>query len=477
MQTAIWWLRRDLRINDNQALNAALTHAGRVIPVYILDPRLIQSAYVGEKRLAFLYEGLRRLDADLRQRGSHLIVRQGSPVSELTLIKQVTQAGAVYAESDYSPYARQRDAMVARHLPLHLTGGVTVHPPEFIHKPNGEPYTVYTPFSKTWKALYAPGNLQVRPAPESMPLSGEDIPGSQALPDTPVLSPSVPFLPGEAEAQRRLNAFLSENIYQYAEKRNLPGAAGTSLLSPYLRYGMISARQAVAAAYQAIESAPYPAARKGAETWLNELIWREFYIAVLYHYPHVRARSFREDLQHISWENDPRLFDAWKQGLSGYPIVDAAMRQLTSSGWMHNRTRMIAASFLVKHLLIDWRWGERWFMQHLVDGDPAANNGGWQWSAGTGTDAAPYFRVFNPILQGARFDPGGDYVRCWVPELGNVPDEFIHKPWEMPAALQRQAGCVIGEHYPKPIVEHSWARQRALDVFKQARERFALSGG
>ncbi len=208
--------------------------------------------------------------------------------------------------------------------------------------------------------------------------------------------------------------------------------------------------------------------RRGAETWLNELIWREFYMMVLYHHPDVLEHAFQPTLRGINWRNDEAEFAAWCQGRTGYPVVDAAMRQLVTTGWMHNRARMIVASFLVKDLLVDWRWGERFFMQHLVDGDPAANNGGWQWTAGVGTDAAPYFRVFNPSLQGARFDPAGAYVRRYVPELANVPAKFIHEPWKMPPEVQRKSGCSIGHDYPLPIVDHALARERVLAAYKKS---------
>jgi deoxyribodipyrimidine photo-lyase len=246
--------------------------------------------------------------------------------------------------------------------------------------------------------------------------------------------------------------------------------AGTAQLSPYLRFGMISARQAAVAALAAIDAACTPETRKSAEGWLNELIWREFYVSILYHFPDARRMSFRAELEAIPWENDEDQFAAWCAGCTGYPVVDAAMRQLVQTGWIHNRVRMIVASFLVKDLLVDWHWGERWFMQCLLDGDPAANNGGWQWVAGTGTDAAPYFRVFNPALQSQKFDPEGAYVRRWVPELARVPDAYIHTPWAMPLSVQQQAGCVIGRHYPAPIVDHAWARERALVAHAGARE-------
>jgi deoxyribodipyrimidine photo-lyase len=221
---------------------------------------------------------------------------------------------------------------------------------------------------------------------------------------------------------------------------------------------------------RAVQDAPDKLARESADTWLNELIWREFYQTILYHFPYVLKRNFQPAYDRIPWLNDSRDFQAWKMGQTGYPFVDAAMRQLAEEQWMHNRPRMIVASFLVKHLLVDWRWGETWFMQNLLDGDLAANNGGWQWTAGTGTDAAPYFRIFNPISQGKKFDPRGGYIRRYIPELESVPQQFIHTPWEMPNELQKKIGCVIGEDYPGPIVEHGIARERALEAYRVSRE-------
>jgi deoxyribodipyrimidine photo-lyase len=296
---------------------------------------------------------------------------------------------------------------------------------------------------------------------------------SLPIPDSPALPAAVPFPPGEAEARRRLDAFVTWGdppIYRYAEDRNRLDMDGTSQLSPYLRFGMVSARQAVARALAAADAARSAQARKGAETWLNELIWREFFVHILYHFPQVRGSNFRHEYDHIVWENDTGAFAAWCEGRTGYPVVDAAMRQLVQTGWMHNRARMIVASFLVKDLLVDWRWGERFFMQHLVDGDPAANDGGWQWTAGTGTDAAPYFRMFNPILQGKKHDPDGIFVRRWLPKLARVPHRYLYAPWEIPDDLQREAGCIIGRDYPGPIIDHAWARERMLAAYALARE-------
>ncbi|GIK41728.1 MAG: deoxyribodipyrimidine photo-lyase [Chloroflexota bacterium] len=464
MTTTIWWIRRDLRLTDNQALHAALAHAEHVIPLFILDPILLASPYTGAKRLAFLFGGLRQLAADLDKRGSRLIVRYGRPQEQLAAVLAESSASAIFAEEDFSPYARRRDAAIAQQLPLRLAGGATVHRPGAVLKANGLPYTVFTPFSRAWKALPLPRQQAVLAAPER--ISTPDL-ASDPLPTEPGLPAAVPFPPGEAEAQRRLRLFAcGPAIAGYAANRNRLDQDGTSQLSPYLRFGMLSARQMAARAVEAMDNA----AGQGAETWLNELIWREFYVSILYHFPQVRGASFRPEYERIPWSNDEKAFTAWTEARTGYPVVDAAMRQLGESGWMHNRARMIVASFLVKDLLIDWRWGERWFMQHLLDGDPAANNGGWQWTAGTGTDAAPYFRVFNPVVQSQKFDPQGNYIRRWLPELAAVPDSYIHTPWEMPGQIQRQAGCRLGHDYPLPIIDHPWAKDRALAAYAQAKE-------
>jgi deoxyribodipyrimidine photo-lyase len=301
---------------------------------------------------------------------------------------------------------------------------------------------------------------------------------SLAIPVSPTHELEALFPPGESAALKRLDRFIrgvDAQIYRYGEDRNRPDLQGTSTISPYLRFGILSPRRAGIAAIRAAANAPNEEGRKSADTWLSELIWREFYIDILYHFPQVRGRSFKPDLDNIHWSNDRQEFEAWCAGLTGYPIVDAAMRQLAETGWMHNRARMIVASFLVKDLLIDWRWGERWFMQHLLDGDPASNNGGWQWTAGTGTDAAPYFRIFNPILQGKKSDPKGGYVRRWLPELNELPNRYVHEPWSMPEEVQADARCTIEHDYPAPIVEHSWARERTLAAYQSARDAGAPS--
>jgi deoxyribodipyrimidine photo-lyase len=283
-------------------------------------------------------------------------------------------------------------------------------------------------------------------------------PSSDPLPE---FVPVDGFPATREEAETRATAFLSDGVDDYANHRDRMDLDGTSGLSPYLRFGMLSAGRLASAVRQQAGGIP-----AGARTWLNELIWRDFYHAILYHFPYVIHEAFQPKFRHIPWRNTPGDLQAWKDGLTGYPVVDAAMRQLKTTGWMHNRARMITASFLTKDLLINWQEGERWFMDQLVDGDPAANNGGWQWAAGTGTDAAPYFRIFNPVLQGKRFDPLGVYIRRWVPELRPVPDPYIHEPWKIPPLEQSALGFIIGRDYPLPIVDHSQARDRTLAAYR-----------
>lgn len=467
--TAIWWLRRDLRLHDNQALDAAIAHGGTVIPLFIIDPTILNSRAFSPTRYAFMLDGLRDLDAELRKRGSRLVIREGDITAQLARVVEENGADAIFAEEDYTPYARRRDAAVADSgLPLTLTGGLTVRHPRDVTKKAGGPYTVFTPYSRTWKGMPLPRRQGILSAPDALTTPDMD---SLPIPDAPQNAGETPFVAGESAAREQLETFAANRIYQYDDKRNRVDLDGTSRLSPYLRFGMLSARETVVTALEAIAQSESDDARKQAQTWLTELIWREFYHMILFTNPHVRRGNYRSQYDGIEWINDEATFDAWCNGQTGVPIVDAAMRQLQQTGWMHNRARMIVASYLTKNLLIDWRWGERWFMQHLVDGDLAANNGGWQWSAGTGTDAAPYFRIFNPVSQSKKFDPDGNYIRRWVPELRPVPDRDIHEPYAMPPMEQKRHDVIIGETYPRPLVDLKTSRQRALDAYKRAREQ------
>ena len=455
--TSIWWIRRDLRLTDNPTLHSAL-ETGDVLPVFIIDPAFSTQS---PRRKNFLYEGLSSLHKNLQTRGSYLIIRSGKPVDVLRQLIQETDATAIFAEEDYTPYARKRDSLVASQLPLQLILGQTVHHPEFVKKADGKPYTIYTPYSKVWKSLLQ--EIKLIPAPKNINTPANIF--SEPLPEF-VSNPLFPA--GEKEALRRLNQFTNSQstnspIYQYAEARNRMDLDGTSSLSPYLRFGMLGLRQAVRTAQQAQGQGRSAEESHGAEIWLNELIWREFYIQILYQFPRVRQNAFNASLANIKWRNNETEFSAWKNGQTGMPIVDAAMRQLKETGWMHNRARMIVASFLVKDLLIDWRWGEAWFMENLLDGDLAANNGGWQWTAGTGTDAAPYFRIFNPILQSAKFDPDGNYIRKWVPELRGLNAKEIHAPWEKEIKVHG---------YPeKPIVDRGLVKERTMNAYNLSKEK------
>jgi deoxyribodipyrimidine photo-lyase len=464
----VWWIRRDLRLADNAALATAIARGGPVVPLFVRDPHLLRAGphARAEKRQAFLHAGLRALAAALARRGARLVVRTGRPDGVLRRIVAETGATAVVAHADVSPYARRRDARVARAVPLALVPGVAVHAPGDVLKADGTPFTVFTPFRRAWLARGLPRAADVLPAPESVPAPAHAL-VSEPVPDG---EPPEPFPSGEDEAQRRLAAFASGRrapIHAYARDRSRLDRDGTSVLSPYLRFGMLSARQAAVAA----RAAGAGRGDAGADAWLAELAWRDFYLAILWHFPAVLTGPFAAAFRRFEFRQDEHALEAWRAGRTGYPVVDAAMRQLAAIGWMHNRARMIVASFLTKHLLLDWRAGEAWFLRQLVDGDPAANNGGWQWTAGSGTDPSPYFRIFNPVLQARKFDPDGVWVRRWVPELARVPAARLQQPWTMSPAEQRAAGVVVGRDYPAPIVEQAAARARALAAWRAARGR------
>jgi len=468
MTRSIIWFRRDLRLADNAALLAGIRQ-GEVIPAFVIDPVLLQSDRVGPKRVAWLAANVRELDRSLRARGSQLIVRRGEPAAELIRLARETHATNVFFNLDLTPFARRRDQRVA--LELEQNGitvesfdDLTVHHPEEVVTQTGRPYQVFTAFKKAWLALPKPSTDETATLPEQMPLS-------MKVSSLPIDFDEVDELPaaGEAAAFDRLNDFLDETVYGYGTGRNLLDRQATSFLSPYLRFGALSIRQVYWGAKAAIDLATSKEAKSSAEAWLSELIWREFYQALVYHFPHTIERPLREQFAHFEWLDDEESFAAWREGRTGYPVVDAAMRMLNATGWMHNRARMIVASFLTKDLLIDWRIGERYFMQHLIDGDSASNVGGWQWAAGVGADAQPFFRVFNPTLQGQRFDPAGVFVKQWLPELRGVPIELIHEPWKLSASDQQQYGVIIGTDYPAPIVDHGFARDRALRHYRHSR--------
>lgn len=464
MSTAIWWVRRDLRLDNNPTLRRAVETGLFVQPVFILDPALLNDD--APPRQSFLMEGLAALNALLRQRGSYLLLRHGEPIQQLALLARELEASIIFAEEDYTPYARRRDAVAAQNLPIQWVTGLTALHPASVVKADGSPYTVFTPFMKAWKSM--PSSLTGEwKAPAK--LAGPALIESHPIPS---FKKNTIFPATQPEAEKRLERFIDDGLFSYAESRDRLDLDGTSSLSPYLRFGLISIRQLFAAAEQAKQQAPDSAATKSAETWMNELIWREFYQSILYHFPFVTYSAFNPRFRAIPWRDAPQDLLAWQQGRTGFPVVDAAMRQLSTIGWVHNRARMIAASFLAKDLLINWQEGERWFFNHLVDADIAANNGGWQWTAGVGTDAAPYFRVFNPTLQGIKFDPEGNYIRRWVPELANLPTKLIHQPELMTALEETRFNVRLGRDYPRPIIDRSQTRERTLNAYQLSKDGF-----
>jgi deoxyribodipyrimidine photo-lyase len=469
VQTAIHWFRRDLRVSDNTALSAAAAAAQAVVPAFIFDDAILTAPDVGAARVSFLLRSLESLAKNLEALGYRLIIRRGKPQEELVKLARETGAEAVFWNKDYEPYARERDARVAVAL---QAAGVAARPhkdvvlweEQEILTQAGRPFTVFTPYSRAWRARGLHGPQPRLRAAETKPPA----PASVRLPaDSAELGhPLTQTVPpaGEHAALEALRGFLKRNVFHYGEERNFPALDHTSHLSPHLRFGTINIRTIVAKLNAATAKELPAAARRSADVFLSELIWREFYIQVLANFPHVTRGCFRPEYDALAWRENREHFEAWRKGLTGYPIVDAAMRCLNATGWMHNRLRMIVAMFLTKDLLLPWQWGERYFMQQLVDGDLAANNGGWQWSAGTGTDAAPYFRIFNPVSQGAKFDPEGEFVRRWVPELAGLTSATIHEPWREPLL----AGAAAD--YPERIVHHEEQRLRCLAMFKAVKD-------
>lgn len=458
---SVHWFRHDLRLRDNAAL-AAAAEADELIALFVLDDALLEGSRSGAPRVRFLLASLEQLAKDLEARGSRLVVRRGDPASEIARLLDETKADRLCFGRSYAPAALRRDERVRavatkRGVRVVETRDHVVFESRDVLSQQDRPFAVFTPYRRAWlRAFEAEPQIPLR-APKLPPTpAGVD---SLPLPPSPASPIELPVA-GEAAAARRLSRFLERSVADYARSRDFPAEDATSRLSPHLRFGTISARTCVHLAREI--AAIDPKAAKGANKWIDELLWREFYCAILKENPHVTRSSHRSEYDAIEWNDDEEGFRAWCEGRTGYPIVDAGMRQLATTGWMHNRVRMIAASFLTKDLLVDWRRGEEFFYRSLIDGDPASNNGGWQWAASTGTDAQPYFRIFNPVSQGERFDPAGRYVRRFVPELEDVGDRFVQRPWEAPSPPR---------DYPAPIVSHHERRVQALRRYEAARER------
>ena len=463
----ILWFRNDLRLADNAAVRAAVSDGARVLAVFVLDRKAGGDWAPGAASLWWLHGSLDALDASLRERGAGLVLRQSDPAAIIPALAREVGAVAVHCGAAHEPATRDADRRVATSLPdgckLHRHRTATLRPLDAVQTKAGGHYGIYTPFAKACRALGPPDPPQaaprrIRPAEG---VRGDRLADWALRPTTPDWACGLreTWTPGETGAAARLARFARDHLDRYAERRDRPGDPdGTSMLSPHLHWGEVSPNQAWHAAAHA-----RPAAREKFE---NELLWHDFAAYTLAHDPDMPDRAMRPAMATFAWRADPHFRRAWSRGRTGVPIVDAGMRQLWRIGWMHNRVRMITASFLIKHGLIDWVEGERWFWDTLVDADLATNAMSWQWVAGSGTDSAPFFRVFNPVLQSRKFDPAGDYIRRWVPELAPLPAPHLHAPWLAPTEVLDASGIALGRDYPHPVVDLDEGRARALDAFR-----------
>jgi deoxyribodipyrimidine photo-lyase len=473
----IVWFRRDLRLHDQPALTAACAECDEVIPLFVFDEPLLQSHDFGSACVNFMIASLEQLASSLTGLGLRLLWRRGEPVEEVIRAARDWKVDVVYWNRDYEPGAMKRDRLVRQCLEKLGMAARTfkdhvVFEASEVRGATGEPLQRYSAYRARWWTQWQVSQPVVLPVPRAM----KSTRSHTSLPLCPLPSANdlgyevlTPWIePGEDHALTRLQTFLDGPLHRYADGRNLPGIDGSSKLSPHFRFGTLSPRMALREALKSL-SHRGRVSRPDVLTWLDELIWREFFQQVLAAFPHVIDGPFRSTAVPPSRERGlerDRLFQVWCEGKTGYPIVDAGMRQLNRTGWMHNRVRMIVASFLIKDLRIDWQSGERFFMRQLLDADVAANNGNWQWCASTGTDAARSYRIFNPALQGKKFDPDGTYIRLYVPELASVPSHRIHEPHLMSSDEQGRYGCRIGTDYPSPIVDHRQARQEYLELGK-----------
>jgi deoxyribodipyrimidine photo-lyase len=480
MKPALVWFRQDLRLQDNPALQAALARGGPVIPLYILDDAAEGRWPAGGASRWWLHHALASLDADLRARGSRLILARGPSGEVLRDLVRATGAGALFWNRRYEPAIIARDAalkaeLTAAGLEVKSSNAALLHEPHTIANKQGRPFQVFTPFWRHCLTLEVAAPQRLPAGPLTAPASWPRSLGVAELGLLPTRDWADGFgacwQPGEAGAAKRLRTFVAAPMDAYSEVRNLPDRDGTSMLSPWLHFGELSPRQIWAAVQARSRGTGVFPPNNGARVFLSEVGWREFAHHLLFHFPHTPESPLREEFARFPWADDPggRKLRAWQRGRTGYPIVDAGMRQLWHTGWMHNRVRMITASFLVKHLRLPWNLGAAWFWDTLVDADLASNTLGWQWTAGCGADASPYFRIFAPVLQGVKFDSNGDYVRRWVPELARLPTDHLHAPWEAPSEVLAAAGVRLGDTYPKPIVDHAAARAAALAALRELR--------
>ncbi len=470
----IMWFRQDLRLRDNPAFSSALKTKAPIVFVYIWSDDGSNQWPMGGASRWWLHQSLHALDAQLLKRGTALIIRRGDSLSSLKTLAQETSATAVYWNRRYDPHGRAADlqiksTLLSMNIPVHEYNGTLLIDPDLLTNKTGHPYQVFTPFWRRYQTEMF--DIARNAVPTQLPSSGKRL-HSVSL-ETLNLEPTIDWAkgiratwtPGETDALRRLKTFIRTQCVSYEHGRNRPDQNHTSQLSPYLCFGEISPKTIWHELTAQLGSDREKAFHVSAQAFLRQLTWRDFAYHLLYHYPQIPTQPLRAKFNRFRWNENAQSLASWQRGLTGYPFIDAGMRQLWTTGWMHNRVRMITASFLTKHLLQPWQRGAEWFWDTLVDADLANNSMGWQWVTGCGADAAPYFRIFNPITQGIKFDPNGNYIRQWVPELGTLPIPWIHQPWEAPPLLLAEHQVSLGVTYPYPIVNHPQARKRALETF------------
>lgn len=465
----VFWFRKDLRLEDNRGLKEfieSVSDEDEILFLYIKNKNKFE--YCGKKRVNFLYECLNELKNDLQEKGFDLIIAEGKSFSVFKKLKSESEEIKVYANEQVEPYCIKRDKKIKEIIPsLNLYPDTTIFTLGEIKNESGNFYSVFTPFKNKFLSVLSKDNYTKQNCDFAKLKSIKQFKSKKLNDFTLPKAEENFFKGGRKEAVKLLKAFYENKMTAYKAERDFPSGAGTSFLSPHIHFGTIGIREVFRTAFNKADRTKSSSEKESVNTWIKELIWREFYYNITFHNPQIITHSFRPEYDNLKWSYDEKLFRLWCEGKTGYPIVDAGMRQLNETGWMHNRVRMITAMFLTKDLFIDWRLGEKYFAEKLIDLDFSSNNGGWQWSASTGCDAQPYFRIFNPVLQSKKFDADVKYIKKFVQELKNVDAKYIHEPWEHKDILEEKYGIKLGKDYPQPVVNHAEIKEKVISEFKR----------